>query len=283
MQGVSFNPLLPSSPLPRLPHPYGSSNHMRAPPGFRAAMGRLRASSPLPPPVPAALLLLSSLLHLSLSPLPPTTRTLVIPPLTDGGLPEREITTLVRGYVLLLPHRDMRWGRVRLLSLGLLEVVGDTWVDPRETAEEVAPLTLEGVNTRVTELTAVQEQDTQEIYAVIEDTQDRQTRIYQTVETFGNIATDLGGSETSSLEQARCGCSRWAPNNMPPKRTVRTARTARVAAATATATAARLPIDYLMIWQLVADRVSAALANHDTLRNNTNGHSDGSHNSGTRT
>ncbi|GJS24330.1 hypothetical protein Tco_0452962 [Tanacetum coccineum] len=50
-------PVLPSSPLPRLPHPYGSSNHMRAPPGFRAAMGRLRASSPLPPPVPAALLL----------------------------------------------------------------------------------------------------------------------------------------------------------------------------------------------------------------------------------
>ncbi|GKA51034.1 hypothetical protein Tco_0744230, partial [Tanacetum coccineum] len=35
---------LPSSPLPILPHPYGSSNHVRAPPGFRAAMGRLRAS-----------------------------------------------------------------------------------------------------------------------------------------------------------------------------------------------------------------------------------------------
>ncbi|GKA39437.1 hypothetical protein Tco_0731988 [Tanacetum coccineum] len=48
-------PALPSSPLPRLPHPYGSPNHVRAPPGFRAAMGRLRASSPLPPPVPASL------------------------------------------------------------------------------------------------------------------------------------------------------------------------------------------------------------------------------------
>ncbi|GKD25185.1 hypothetical protein Tco_1231399 [Tanacetum coccineum] len=55
---------------------------------------------------------------------------------------------------------------------------------PRETTKEVAPVTLEGVNTRVTELTAVQEQDTQEIYAVIEDTQDRQTQIYQTVETL---------------------------------------------------------------------------------------------------
>ncbi|GKF37802.1 hypothetical protein Tco_0114560, partial [Tanacetum coccineum] len=39
-------PALPSSPLPRLPHPYSSPNHVRAPPGFRAAMGRLRASSP---------------------------------------------------------------------------------------------------------------------------------------------------------------------------------------------------------------------------------------------
>ncbi|GKF25745.1 hypothetical protein Tco_0081639, partial [Tanacetum coccineum] len=39
-------PALPSSPLPIVPHPYGSPNHVRAHPGFRAAMGRLRASSP---------------------------------------------------------------------------------------------------------------------------------------------------------------------------------------------------------------------------------------------
>ncbi|GJS74676.1 hypothetical protein Tco_0707517 [Tanacetum coccineum] len=62
--------------------------------------------------------------------------------------------------------------------------IRDVWVDPRETVEEVAPMTLEGVNTRVTELTAVQEQDTQDIYAVIGDTQDRQTQIYQSVETL---------------------------------------------------------------------------------------------------
>ncbi|GKF82133.1 hypothetical protein Tco_0243789, partial [Tanacetum coccineum] len=74
----------------------------------------------------------------------------------------------------------MRWGRVRLLLLDLLEVMGidygfigtldaetrrqraeevgyrirDTWVDPREATEEITPVTLEGVNTRVTELTA---------------------------------------------------------------------------------------------------------------------------------
>ncbi|GJT25014.1 hypothetical protein Tco_0894951 [Tanacetum coccineum] len=60
----------------------------------------------------------------------------------------------------------------------------DVWIDPREAVEEVAPMTLGGVNARVTELTAVQEQDTQDIYAVIEDTQDRQTQIYQSVETL---------------------------------------------------------------------------------------------------
>ncbi|GKE94724.1 hypothetical protein Tco_1579579, partial [Tanacetum coccineum] len=43
--------------------------------------------------------------------------------------------------------------------------IRDVWVDPREAVEEVAPMTLEEVNTRVTELAAVQEQDTQEIYA----------------------------------------------------------------------------------------------------------------------
>ncbi|GKD63395.1 putative reverse transcriptase domain-containing protein [Tanacetum coccineum] len=62
--------------------------------------------------------------------------------------------------------------------------IRDTWVDPRETVEEIAPMTLEGVNTMVTELAAVQEQDTQDIYAVIEDVQDRQTRIFQSVEVL---------------------------------------------------------------------------------------------------
>nr|GEX39586.1 hypothetical protein [Tanacetum cinerariifolium] len=48
--------------------------------------------------------------------------------------------------------------------------IRDTWIDPRDVAEEEALTTLEGVNTRVTELAAVQEQDTQDIYGVMEDT-----------------------------------------------------------------------------------------------------------------
>ncbi|GKF17930.1 hypothetical protein Tco_0062848 [Tanacetum coccineum] len=54
--------------------------------------------------------------------------------------------------------------------------IRDVWVDPTEAVEEVTPTTLEGVNTIVTELAAVQEQDTQDTYAVIEDGQDRQTQ-----------------------------------------------------------------------------------------------------------
>nr|GFC14975.1 hypothetical protein [Tanacetum cinerariifolium] len=38
--------------------------------------------------------------------------------------------------------------------------IRDAWIDPRDIAEEEALTTLEGVNTRVTELAAVQEQDT---------------------------------------------------------------------------------------------------------------------------
>ncbi|GKB43766.1 hypothetical protein Tco_0888708 [Tanacetum coccineum] len=62
--------------------------------------------------------------------------------------------------------------------------IRDVWVDPREAIEEVAPMTLEGDNTRVTELAVVHEQDTHDIYAVIGDTQDRQTQMYQRVETL---------------------------------------------------------------------------------------------------
>ncbi|GKF56789.1 hypothetical protein Tco_0170326, partial [Tanacetum coccineum] len=60
--------------------------------------------------------------------------------------------------------------------------IRDVWVDPREAVEELALTTLEGVNARVTKLAAVQEQDTHDIYIVIEDTQDRQTQLFQRVD-----------------------------------------------------------------------------------------------------
>ncbi|GKE04002.1 retrovirus-related pol polyprotein from transposon TNT 1-94, partial [Tanacetum coccineum] len=64
---------------------------------------------------------------------------------------------------------------------------------------------------------------------------------------------------------------------MPPRRSSATARAAAAARAVA---AAATPITAAAVEQLIEARVSAALANHETLRNSTNGHGDGSHNSG---
>ncbi|GJX02443.1 putative reverse transcriptase domain-containing protein [Tanacetum coccineum] len=58
---------------------------------------------------------------------------------------------------------------------------------------------------------------------------------------------------------------------MPPRRSSATARAA----------AAATPMTAAAVEQLIEARVSAALANHETLRNSTNGHGDGSHNSKT--
>ncbi|GKD72555.1 putative reverse transcriptase domain-containing protein [Tanacetum coccineum] len=62
---------------------------------------------------------------------------------------------------------------------------------------------------------------------------------------------------------------------MPPRRTYAVA--ARVVAAAAAA-----PMTAAVVEQLIEAKVSAALANHETLRNSTNGHGNGSHNSDTR-
>ncbi|GKG25065.1 hypothetical protein Tco_0395693, partial [Tanacetum coccineum] len=67
---------------------------------------------------------------------------------------------------------------------------------------------------------------------------------------------------------------------MPPERT---SAAARVATTTASAAAAATPMTAAAVEQLIKARVSAALANHEILQNSTNGHGDGSHNSGTGT
>ncbi|GKE25666.1 putative reverse transcriptase domain-containing protein [Tanacetum coccineum] len=66
---------------------------------------------------------------------------------------------------------------------------------------------------------------------------------------------------------------------MPPSRSSATARAAPAAVKAATIAA---PMTVAAVEQLIEARVSATLANHETLRNNTNGHGDRSHNSGIR-
>nr|GEV54572.1 reverse transcriptase domain-containing protein [Tanacetum cinerariifolium] len=65
---------------------------------------------------------------------------------------------------------------------GIKEVVygiRDTWIDSAEAVPEMAPTTLEGVNTRVTKLAELHEHDTQDLYALLEDAQDGRTHISQ--------------------------------------------------------------------------------------------------------
>nr|GEW92351.1 hypothetical protein [Tanacetum cinerariifolium] len=80
------------------------------------------------------------------------------------------------------------------IRLRIAEDIGygirDTWIDPRDVAKEEALTTLEGVNTRVTELAAVQEQDTQDIYGVMEDAQATLTTQLSSLQ--GHLVTTLG-------------------------------------------------------------------------------------------
>ncbi|GJY96701.1 hypothetical protein Tco_0513611 [Tanacetum coccineum] len=280
----------------------------------RAAMGRLRASSPsthyplhpsppllpppsslhLPPHVPTSLPLPSS-------PLPPLPASLFIPP---------------HGFIGTLDAKTRRQ-RAR-----------EVWEDTAEAVEEVAPTTLKGVNARVTELAAVQEQDTQDVYVVIEDTFDRQTQLFQRVD--GLVEDGQFYYETARLldQEALVSREAWAysvglssavhyelqayrthtqmhdfriasqeslalqargqtyaddregaasttvglvfsflvsdnHNNMPPRRSSATARAAATAARAAVVAAA--PMTAAAFEQLIEARVSAALANHETL------------------
>ncbi|GKB95371.1 hypothetical protein Tco_0981508 [Tanacetum coccineum] len=181
------SPLTPlSSPLPQIPSP------------------------PLPPPLSSLHLppLVPTSLPLPLSPLLLLPAILFIPPVDHReDTPEAELPPRKR-LCLTAPAPRYEVGESSMAAsrptgghgadygfIGTIDAevrqqraeevsydIRDVWVDPTEAVEEVAPTTLEGVNDRVTELAAVQEQDTQDIYAVIEDTQGRQTPIYQRVD-----------------------------------------------------------------------------------------------------
>ncbi|GKC76622.1 hypothetical protein Tco_1127396, partial [Tanacetum coccineum] len=72
-----------------------------------------------------------------------------------------------------------------LFALGSSEVgygIRDTWVDQAEPVPEITPTTLGEVNTRVTELAELHERDTRDLFALLEDAQDRRTRISQQID-----------------------------------------------------------------------------------------------------
>ncbi|GJV84691.1 hypothetical protein Tco_1524589 [Tanacetum coccineum] len=80
------------------------------------------------------------------------------------------------GFVSTLDAEERRRG-IRKVGYG----IRDTWVDPAEAIPEIAPMTVEEVNTKVTQLAELHEHDTQDLYALLEDAQDSRTRISQRV------------------------------------------------------------------------------------------------------
>ncbi|GKE34122.1 hypothetical protein Tco_1453444 [Tanacetum coccineum] len=138
--------------------------------------------SSLLPPLPASLSIPPSVDHREDIPkaeLPPCKRLCLTTPTSRyevGGSTAAPIPTgghiVDYGFIGTL-EAETRRQRTEEVGYG----IRDVWVDLKEDVEEVAPTTLKGVNARVTELAVVQEQDTQDIYAMIEDTQDRQTQL----------------------------------------------------------------------------------------------------------
>ncbi|GJW63846.1 hypothetical protein Tco_0115730 [Tanacetum coccineum] len=164
-------------------------------------------------------------------------------------------------------------------------------------------------------LRAEVEQDTQDVYDVIEDTQDRQTQLFQRVDglvkdgqfhyetarlldqedllsaALGQIQALQARGQTHADNHEGIGTSMTVglvfsflvSDNHSNSHQVDPLGTARSAnsAARADAAAAASPIIVACCEQLIKARVSAALANHETLQNSTNGQGDGSHNSDT--
>nr|GFA99871.1 hypothetical protein [Tanacetum cinerariifolium] len=198
----------------------------------------------IPIPTPSPLTPLSSSLPQIPSPPLPASPPILPIPLPAASLPlqllssdrradrpEVTLPTQKRLSIVHCPRYEVGESSVVAAARPIEEDIGygirDTWIDPIDVAKEEALTTLEGVNTRVTELVVVQEQDTHDIYGVMEDTQGRKTEIFQRVEALvddsqyhyetgrlGHLATALGEIQVlQAREQARAGAHEGASSS----------------------------------------------------------------------
>ncbi|GKE58423.1 putative reverse transcriptase domain-containing protein, partial [Tanacetum coccineum] len=79
--------------------------------------------------------------------------------------------------------RDVRYG------------IRDTWVDPAGAVPKIAPMTVGEVNTRVIELAELHEHDTQDLYALLKDAQDKEA--YASREAWAHL---IGLSQATHQE-----------------------------------------------------------------------------------
>ncbi|GKC96174.1 hypothetical protein Tco_1161616 [Tanacetum coccineum] len=160
--------------------------------------------------------------------LPPLPPSLYIPPPVDrrDDIPESEQPSRKRLYLPTLGFRykveessTARPTRGRGIDYGFVSTVDaeerrqgirdvgygirDTWVDPAEAVPEIAPMTVEEVNTRVTELDELHEHDTHDLYALLEDSQDSRSRISQRVGMDSQRVDLLMGDRMTLQETVR--------------------------------------------------------------------------------
>ncbi|GJT25094.1 hypothetical protein Tco_0895031 [Tanacetum coccineum] len=127
-----------------------------SPPSAGERLARIASTQALIDAVTAAL---------SSPPLPPLPPSLYIPPPVDhrDDILESEQPPRKRLYA------EERRQEIRDVGYG----IRDTWVDPVEAVLDITPMTVGEVNTRVTELAQLHKHDTQDLYALLEDAQDR--------------------------------------------------------------------------------------------------------------
>ncbi|GJV72935.1 hypothetical protein Tco_1492930 [Tanacetum coccineum] len=157
------SPLSPwSPPLPQIPSP-----PLPPPPSSLHLLPLVPTSLPLPlPPLPASLFIPPPVDHREDIPeaeLPPRKRLCPTAPTSRYEVGESsnaapKPTGGHRADYGFISTMDAEIRRQRAKEVGY--GIRDFWADLAETVEEVALTTLEGVNARVTELAAVQEQDT---------------------------------------------------------------------------------------------------------------------------
>ncbi|GJY75342.1 putative reverse transcriptase domain-containing protein [Tanacetum coccineum] len=108
-------------------------------------------------------------------PLPPIPPSLYIPPPVNPasryeiGESSTARPTIGRGIDYGTVDAEERQQGIRDIGYD----IRDTWVDPAMAVPEITPMTVEEVNTRVTELAELHEHDTHDLYALLKDAQDR--------------------------------------------------------------------------------------------------------------
>nr|GEU67642.1 hypothetical protein [Tanacetum cinerariifolium] len=158
---ISLPPEAEVERLPAMPTPLPSPLTLLSPPSVGERLVRCMALTALPSP-----------------PLPPS---LYPPPPVDRSRYEiGESST--RGRGVDYGFADTVEAEMRHRGIGEVRYgIRDSWIDLAEAVPEMAPTTLEKVNTRITELDELHEHDTQDLHALLEDAQDGRTRISQRV------------------------------------------------------------------------------------------------------